>query len=91
MGHCYSLAGPASKEERQRAVESFREPMPEGLSLGEFLVRIPQMLEWLALASVQTRALVWAAADWQRVGAGDVVGRECLRSVWRAWPRQARC
>jgi hypothetical protein len=84
-GHRFDLPGPASKAECDRAAKAFPETITEGRSFGESLVRLPQMLESLKDASVQEAAVIWAAADWQRLGAGQAVGLDSLRAVWRAW------
>jgi tetratricopeptide (TPR) repeat protein len=87
-GDRFDLPGLMSAGEAARASSAFGEPIPKGLSFGEFLVRMPLMLAQLERAQIAEQAMIWAAADWQRMGAGESLGLDALRSLWRAWVEQ---
>jgi len=55
--HRVDIAGPITDVERRRAMGVFREPMPAGSSIGEYLVGIPVLLDLLAHATPWERCL----------------------------------
>jgi tetratricopeptide (TPR) repeat protein len=83
------LLGPITESERARTAADDWGALPPGSSIGEFLVGIPVLADRLLSASPWETSLISAAADWQRMWAGESLNAADVRAMWAAWMSEA--